>query len=379
MKIVFLTKRRYTGRDLINDRYGRLFEFVSGLGRRGHRLAAICIEYGRPTAMIPPSSSESPNVDWHLNSTGAGLLFGLRKHANEALHIAAAFGPDVILSASDAFNVWLGDRLARRLAVPHVADLYDNFESFGATSLPGVKWAFRRALRGCEGIVAVSAPLASLVTAGIRPRGPVMVVGNGVDPTRFHRGDRRAARQAFGLPADALLIGTAGSLSRSRSIDDLFTAYMRLRKVDDRVSLVLAGQLGRDVALPKVAGITYLGDLQHDQVPLLLQALDVGVVCNRDSAFGRYCYPQKAVEMLSCGLPIVMADVGVARELVGGCRSTLYRPGDSRDLANAIGWQLANRFLPNNGPWDWDSRVRLLADLLERVSTRRRPELTVDR
>jgi glycosyltransferase involved in cell wall biosynthesis len=376
LKILFLTKRRYTGKDLVNDRYGRLFEFVSGLGRLGHRLAAICIEYGRPTTVIPPSISESPNVDWHLNSTGPGLIWGMRKHANETLRVAAAFEPDVILSASDAFNVWLGDRLARRLAVPHVADLYDNFESFGATSLPGVKWAFRRALRGCEGIVAVSAPLASLITAEIRPRGSVVVIGNGVDPTRFHRGDRRAARQAFGLPADALLIGTAGSLSRSRSIDDLFMAYMRLRKGDDRVSLVLAGQLGRGVALPKVAGITYLGDLQHDQVPLLLQALDVGVVCNRDSAFGRYCYPQKAVEMLSCGVPIVMADVGVASELLRGCRSALYRPGDSRDLAKAIGWQLANRFVPDGSACDWDNRVRLLAELLARVATRESLEIT---
>jgi teichuronic acid biosynthesis glycosyltransferase TuaC len=284
-----------------------------------------------------------------------------------------------VLSASDAFNVWLGDRLARRLSVPHVADLYDNFEAFGATGLPGVKTAFRRALRRCEAIVAVSAPLASLVMAEIRPRGSVIVVGNGVDPTRFHRGERRTARQALGLPADALLIGTAGSLSRSRGIADLFTAFEMLRARDERIGLVLAGQLGRGVSLPQDPGVAHLGDLPHDQVPLLLHALDVGVVCNRDSAFGRYCYPQKAVEMLSCCLPIVMADVGVARELLGGCRSALYRPGDSRDLANAIGWQLANRFLPNNGPWDWDSRVRLLADVLERVSTRRSPELTVDR
>jgi glycosyltransferase involved in cell wall biosynthesis len=153
---------------------------------------------------------------------------------------------------------------------------------------------------------------------------------------------------------------------------------MRLREVDDRVGLVLAGQLGRGVSLPKVPGVSYFGDLRHEQVPKLLHALDVGVVCNRDSAFGRYCYPQKAVEMLSCGLPIVMADVGMARELMGGCSSALYPSGDSRNLAKAIGWQLENRFLPDGGPWDWDSRVRLLADFLEQVATRRSPGLTAD-
>ena len=139
MKILFLTKRRYTGKDLVNDRYGRLFEFVAGLSRRGHRICLLCIEYGSPTEVRPEAVRQWPAVEWHLRATGRSLIPGLSAHVMESWRIAAKFQPELVLSASDAFNVWLGDRLAHRLSVPHVADLYDNFESFGATSLPGVK------------------------------------------------------------------------------------------------------------------------------------------------------------------------------------------------------------------------------------------------
>ena len=367
MKILFLTKRRYTGKDLVNDRYGRLFEFVAGLSRRGHRICLLCIEYGSPTEVRPEAVKQWPAVEWHLHATGRSLVPGLSLHVMESWRIATRFQPELVLSASDAFNVWLGDHLARRLGVPHVADLYDNFESFGATSLPGVRWAFRRALRRCEAIVAVSAPLARLVSAEIRPRGPVMAIGNGVDPTRCRRGDRCAARQALGLPTDGFLIGTAGSLSRSRGIADLFAAFEMLRETDERLGLILAGQLGRGVALPKAPGVSYFGDLRHEQVPQLLHALDVGVVCNRDSAFGRYCYPQKAVEMLSCGLPIVMAEVGVAQELMGECDMAVYRPGHAKDLARAITWQLDAACIPQANDFSWDGRVAALDSLLHQM------------
>jgi teichuronic acid biosynthesis glycosyltransferase TuaC len=367
LKILFLTKRRYTGKDLVNDRYGRLFEFVAGLSRRGHRICLLCIEYGPPTEVRPEAVKQWPAVEWHLHATGRSLVPGLWAHVVESWGIGSRFQPELVLSASDAFNVWLGDRLAHRLSVPHVADLYDNFESFGATSLPGVKWTFRRALRRCKAIVAVSTPLASLVSAEIRPRGSVIVVGNGVDPRRFHHGDRGTARQVLGLPADGPLIGTAGSLSRSRGIGELLAAFEMLWATDERLGLVLAGQLGRGVALPKGPGVFYFGDLRHEQVPQLLHALDVGVVCNRDSAFGRYCYPQKSVEMLSCGLPMVMADVGVARELMGECDMAVYRPGDVQDLVRAITWQLKATCIPQGNDFSWHGRVAALDSLLQQM------------
>lgn len=36
MRILVLSKRRYTGKDLLDDRYGRLYEIPAGLVARGH-------------------------------------------------------------------------------------------------------------------------------------------------------------------------------------------------------------------------------------------------------------------------------------------------------------------------------------------------------
>jgi hypothetical protein len=39
--------------------------------------------------------------------------------------------------------------------------------------------------------------------------------------------------------------------------------------------------------------------LPFEKVPLLLNALDVGVICNTAKNFDRYCFPQKAREVMA--------------------------------------------------------------------------------
>jgi len=108
--------------------------------------------------------------------------------------------------------------------------------------------------------------------------------------------------------------------------------------------------------------------LPHSQVPLLLRALDVGVVCNRDSSFGRACHPQKLVEMAACGLPLVAAAVGDAARLLGAQPKCLYTSGNAFELADRIATQLLRPQLPDSTIGaDWSSLGRRLANLLEKT------------
>jgi glycosyltransferase involved in cell wall biosynthesis len=68
----------------------------------------------------------------------------------------------------------------------------------------------------------------------------------------------------------------------------------------------------------------------------LFNALDVGVIYLRDTPFGRYCFPQKAYEMLACGLPVVAAAIGVMPYLLAGQPDSLYPAEDERALAQAV-------------------------------------------
>jgi glycosyltransferase involved in cell wall biosynthesis len=88
-------------------------------------------------------------------------------------------------------------------------------------------------------------------------------------------------------------------------------------------------------------------------VPRFFSALDLGVVCILDTAFGRYSFPQKAYEMLACGIPIAAADVGDIRSVLSAIPAALHRPDDAEDLARAITAQLSATRPPALHIPDW--------------------------
>jgi glycosyltransferase involved in cell wall biosynthesis len=106
--------------------------------------------------------------------------------------------------------------------------------------------------------------------------------------------------------------------------------------------------------------------LPHARTAELFNALDVGAICIRDTAFGRYCFPQKAYEMLACRLPVAAADVGAMSHLLADTRSCLYRADDAADLARALLLQLDQPVVADVPIDDWAELVgrlepRLLA------------------
>ncbi|QII30192.1 glycosyltransferase family 4 protein [Stenotrophomonas maltophilia] len=366
MHVLMLCKRQYTGRDLIDDRYGRLWEIPEALARRGHIVSGIALSYRDRNAGNFPSPA---GVQW--SSVNALSLESMRlKHAVRRLHQQRPV--DVLLTSSDAPCTVLGGSLAKHIQVAHVADLYDNYESFGLTRIPGLRAAFRRACADSTAISAVTHALADQTRSTLSTHVPVHVIGNGVRRDLFHPINKRTCREMLGLPAEARLIGCAGALDQSRGIEDLFRAFHVLSERHSDIHLVVAGP--RDATLRRYShpGIIDLGVIGWERVPLLINSLDVSVVCNRDSAFGRFCYPLKLAESIACGVPIVASDVGDTR-LIGGDALRPYAPGNVNDLVEAIELQLQTP-LSNTGvsAFDWEERANEMeALLLEATSAKR--------
>ena len=108
-----------------------------------------------------------------------------------------------------------------------------------------------------------------------------------------------------------MIIGTAGALTMNRGISTLFQAFEILKSRCPGLHLALAGP--SDVSIPLNERIHDVGVLPLERVPVFLNALDVGIICNRAGAFGTYCFPQKAREMMACNMPIVAADLAAWR------------------------------------------------------------------
>ncbi|MBT2118812.1 glycosyltransferase family 4 protein [Dyella sp. LX-66] len=357
MRLLVLSKRQYTGKDLLDDRYGRLYELPVELAARGHEVAVLAASY-RPRDEFRGMEA---GVSWQsVNAWRSPLAYWRRLQ-----ELVRDFRPEAIWASSDAFHVIGVAEVGRRWCIPTVADFYDDYEAFGLASLPGVHRALRRAAVRVNAISAVSHSLAATLHSRASIAAPVQVVENGV-PEIFTRAiDRDEARQRLGLPQEIPLIGTAGALSASRGIGDLLQAYRILREQVPAARLVVAGPRDRALWKDLAENALDLGELAHVQVPLLYAALDVGVVCNKDSAFGRACYPQKLAEMVAGELPVVVSAVGDAALLLQGYPTCLYAPGDAEGLARRLEQQLRSPLVvPSSLALSWKTLAIKLENVL---------------
>lgn len=335
MRIAFLCKRRYMGKDVIDDRYARLYEIPHQLARRGHAVHAFCAGYqGQEAGSF--SHDAAPGVLAWTAETLALTSFRSIAYPMRVLRQLQSIKPDVIIGASDIPHIVLAAWLARQLDIPYVADLYDNFESFGQARVPGAKFALRKAVQHANLVWATSQPLADKVKRDYHARGLVKAVPSTVDTSLFRRRDKRTCREALGLPKDAVLIGTAGALFADRGIATVYEAWNQMSGADSRLHLVLAGPADPSCPPPVGDRVLYLGMLSHTDTATLFAALDVGILYLRDTPFGRFCFPQKAYEMVACGLPIAAARVGAIIDFFAGDSTGLYEPDDAASLVAGV-------------------------------------------
>jgi len=372
MKILVLTKRQYMGKDLLDDRFGRFRELPLGLAQLGHEVTGIACSYRRREEGVTFDSNPSQNgiVTWHSINAVNALTPRLGKFAGRMMRLAADFQPDLIWSCSDAYHVIFGAWLANRIQTKCVVDLYDNFEAFRASQLPGVVPLFRRAVREADGVTFFCRRLADYVAETYPRTRPSIIIENAVRKDLFHTQNRDACRQRLGLPKNAQIIGSAGALDSSRGIETFFRAFERLAAEYNDFHLALAGPRKPSLRIPHGLRIHDFKILPHEEVPIFIGALDVAVVCYRQSAQGEYSFPQKAYEIMACGVPLVAAAVGTMNELLEDHPGYLYRPGDAESLAESILRQLKERVIVDGEIPSWaDSAQRLESFFAEVIGT----------
>lgn len=166
------------------------------------------------------------------------------------------------------------------------------------------------------------------------------VIHNPVDLTRFDpaRHERGAARRAFGLPADAPLLGVVGQLTPWKGQDDAIRALAEVRKTVPDAQLVIAGSAkfagpaarydnaAYGAGLPQLAQELGVADAVHllgevADVPAVLATLDLQLVPSWEEAFGRV-----VVEGMAMQLPVIATAVGGPPEIIDDQRTGLILP-----------------------------------------------------
>ena len=204
------------------------------------------------------------------------------------------------------------------------------------------EWIYRRSLGRTDAVVAVCEAARERFSAqGVRPRGRLVSVPNGIRTGLFHAADaphRQALRDALGLPASARVVGTVGRLNPVKDQTMLLQAFARLRATRPDCVLVLVGDGPSRTELTSCAQALGMADAVHflgdrGDVRALLPGFDVFALSSRSEG-----YSMALLEACASGVPIVCTDVGGNREIVAeGRNGRLVPAGDAVAMADVLG------------------------------------------
>ncbi|QBI18215.1 glycosyltransferase family 1 protein [Egibacter rhizosphaerae] len=258
---------------------------------------------------------------------------------------------------------------------------------------PIVGGRIRRALRGADGLFAVSEWTADRIRRLVGPGGPpVHLLRNGVDPQRFTpEADGTAVRRRLGL-GDAPMILCVGRLVPRKGQDRLLDALPRIRAHAPDARLVLVGdgrlrpRLERAAAALPPGAVVLTGTVTADDLPAFHAAADVFAHPNRDRWGGleQEGFGIVFLEAQACGTPVVAGASGGSPEALLEGRTGLTVDGaDPAAIAAAVGCLVADRerasvmghaarsFVASE--FAWDAIVDRLGRDLATLRTRRLP------
>jgi len=110
-----------------------------------------------------------------------------------------------------------------------------------------------------------------------------------------------AKSELFNLDNDEPVVLFAGRVSQEKGISELPEIYNKAKQVIPKLRLVIAGTgPGEDVLKRAIPDATFLGWVDHDQLPKIYSAADLLILPSKFDTFS--CV---VLEALSCGLPVL--------------------------------------------------------------------------
>lgn len=189
-----------------------------------------------------------------------------------------------------------------------------------------------------DGMLAVSAALKRDMVALGLPERKIQVHYTGVDLGRFVIADRMAAKAALNVKGPLVL--AVGYLIDRKGQKFAVEAMTQL---PDATLLIVGEGPARPTLEAQIAAlglqerVRLMGSQPHEALPALFAAADVSVLPSASEGLANVW-----VESLACGTPLVIADVGGARELVNGPAAGMIVERHPDAIAGAIRALLAN-------------------------------------
>ncbi len=354
--ILFLSKRRPQGKDLLTQPYGRFFNIPKELAKKNYNCHLLLADYNH-------SKSESTTIDGvRIHSVSLRNPF---QYLKETIAYGKNIQPSWVVGFSDIHYGILAKTLSNNLRCPYVIDAYDNYESYIPWALP-LHFAWRQTLKHSSGITAAGPHLLEKMTS----RGTcsnTAIVPMAADPNFFPI-EKTEARQKIGLDPKAQIIGYFGSISANRGINYLFDVFHEIIKTKPNTLLVLSGRKDKNLSIPQKC--TYMGYIEDSLLPSLINAVDLTVALNLNSSFGRYSYPVKLYESIACDTPALSIPTEPAKWILDDNQSLLIPPHDRKKGADKIIKALDSPPKLNPRDRSWYQSASIFEDILAKATTK---------
>jgi glycosyltransferase involved in cell wall biosynthesis len=342
----------------------RSFAMAQALAARGHAVTVACGQYAGAVTGLTGSFRRGRRdggvagfrvVEFAIpcgnRQRMAARATAFLRYAARATGLALAGGWDVLVASSTPLSVALPALAARRLrGLPFVFEIRDPWpelpRAMGIGSPP--LWAAMdrladAACRRAAAVVALSEGMAGTALAHGAVPATLRVLPNGSDLGLF--GPQVAPWRPEGIAPDAVLAVYAGAHGPANGLDQVLHAAALLQANGARLVLLLAGDGAEKPRLMAAAAglgnVRFLDPLPKPRLAGLLAGSQIGVQSLAPvPAFAEWTAPNKLMDYLAAGLPVV-ANLGgrAARLLAGGgfgACGIATPPGDAAALAAAL-------------------------------------------
>ena len=251
--------------------------------------------------------------------------------------IASRWKPDIVHMHGQIGESLLGVHLKRKYSKPLVVTLYGEDVNRFAKQFPS-NYLSKFALKNSDVIICQSEYLKKeLNNIGVK-NNRFSIIPMGALLSKFRPRDKKNARKILNLPIKKKIILFVGHLFARKGVEYLIKSIKIAIRKDKDVLCCIIGSGHSEQSLKELTGdlnlsghIIFLGQKNHDEIPLYMNACDLFVLPSLSEGL-----PVVLCEALACGKPVVATKVAGTPELINKDVGYLVEPKNVEDLAKKI-------------------------------------------
>jgi len=352
MNILYIN--HYAGSPALGMEY-RPYYLAREWVRAGHRVQLVAADFSHVRARQPQAGDETidgiayrwlPTPAYQGN--GVGRVWNIWRYLSQVWsqtrRLVRDVQPDVVIASSTyPMDIWVARRIARMARAKLVFEVHDLWPlspielsgmSPGHPFIRLCQAAEDAAYRDADVVVSMLPKVQGHMAAHGLDLRKLVIVPNGITPDEWTdaapplRGDVAQAIAAQ-RAAGRTVVGYAGSMGLPNALDDLLDAAALLRNAPIAIVMVGDGheraRLVQRVADEGLANVQLLPPIPKMQIPSLLAAIDIAVICWQRVPIYRFgIAPNKLMDYMMAGCAVLHSvDAGNDPVAESGCGITV--------------------------------------------------------